>query len=435
MDYGKRVLRAAVLLVFTAAILFVAGGGRESLDTLFPKKPEEMVGKNGRDSLYFYYSDEALTNYVSKAAVNFGEQKGVYVIPVQIPENRYLEEINRASLMGEKIPDAYIVGNDALEKAYLSGLADQIDDVQEICNTTFFDDTALNAVTYHGKKVAYPLYMDVAMLIYNKTYLQTWESQQEEPKQATLSTMDEILNIADSFDAPEGVEGIMKWNVSDIFYNYWIIGAYLKTGGDTGDDRKILNVDSDQIKNCLKMYQELNQFFYIEADKVTYESVADDFLNGRIVFTIGNTDLLTQIEAAKATGEFPYEYGVSIVPDLNDELKSRTLSVTGTVVVNGYSEHKELANEFAAYLSNEMADELYLQSGKVAACKRTRADGIGSLVAASYESSIPQSKIMEFGDIWLDLEVVFTKVWNGEEPDGLMTELAEQLESKLQPIE
>ena len=369
MDYGKRVLRAAVLLVFTAAILFVAGGGRESLDTLFPKKSEEMVGKNGRDSLYFYYSDEALTNYVSKAAVNFGEQKGVYVIPVQIPENRYLEEINLASLMGEIIPDAYIVGNDALEKAYLSGLADQIDDVQEICNTTFFDDTALNAVTYHGKKVAYPLYMDVAMLIYNKTYLQTWESQQEEPKQATLSTMDEILNIADSFDAPEGVEGIMKWNVSDIFYNYWIIGAYLKTGGDTGDDRKILNVDSDQIKNCLKMYQELNQFFYIEADKVTYESVADDFLNGRIVFTIGNTDLLTQIEAAKATGEFPYEYGVSIVPDLNDELKSRTLSVTGTVVVNGYSEHKELANEFAAYLANEMADELYLQSGKVAACK------------------------------------------------------------------
>lgn len=435
MDYGKRVLQAAVLLIFTAAVLFIAGGGRESLEAFFPKNTDSGVRVSAKESIYFYYSDDALTNYINKAALNFGEKEGVYVTPVQIPENRYLEEINRASLDGNKMPDAYLIGNDALEKAYLSGLASKIEEEGSICNDTYFSKTALDAVTYHDKKVAYPFYMDVAMLIYNQTYLQTWESQQEEPKSATFQTVDDILNIADTFDVPEGVEGVMKWNVSDIFYNYWIIGAYLKTGGDTGDDRKILNVDSEQIKNCLKMYQELNQFFYIEADKVTYEAVEDDFLNGRIVFTIGNTDLLSKLEAAKANGEFPFEYGVSIVPRLNEELESRSLSVTGTVAINGYSEHKELASRFVEYLVKDMSEELYQQSGKVSACKENWQDGIGKLCAAPYEASISQSKIMEFGDIWLDLEVVFTKVWNGEDPEELMNELGMQLGSKLQAIQ
>ena len=143
MDYGKRVLQAAVLLVFTAAILFVAGGGRESLESLFPKEMVENIGTGGRDSLYFYYSDEALTNYVSKAAVNFGEQNNVYVIPVLIPENRYLEEVNSASLEGKKIPDVFVVGNDALEKAYLSGLASPVEDQAGILDATNFSDTAL----------------------------------------------------------------------------------------------------------------------------------------------------------------------------------------------------------------------------------------------------------------------------------------------------
>lgn len=47
------------------------------------------------------------------------------------------------------------------------------------------------------------------------------------------------MNIADTFDAPEGVEGVMKWDVNNIFYNYWIVGNYMIVGGDPGDDRMI----------------------------------------------------------------------------------------------------------------------------------------------------------------------------------------------------
>lgn len=52
--------------------------------------------------------------------------------------------------------------------------------------------------------------------------------------------MDDLLNIADTFDAPEGVEGVMKWDVNNIFYNYWIVGNYMIVGGDPGMTEMIL---------------------------------------------------------------------------------------------------------------------------------------------------------------------------------------------------
>ena len=55
------------------------------------------------------------------------------------------------------------------------------------------------------------------------------------------------------------------------------------------------------------------------------------------------------------------------MPDVSAELQSRSLSVTGAAVINGYSEHKELADCFAAYLAEGYADGLYERSGKMPA--------------------------------------------------------------------
>ena len=77
------------------------------------------------------------------------------------------------------------------------------------------------------------------------------------------------MNIADTFDAPEGVEGVMKWDVNNIFYNYWIVGNYMIVGGDPGDDRNDININNPETIQCLEVYKALNQFFFIESDTVT----------------------------------------------------------------------------------------------------------------------------------------------------------------------
>ena len=62
---------------------------------------------------------------------------------------------------------------------------------------------------------------------------------------AIPETLNELLIIADSYSAPSGVDGVMSWDVSDIMYNFWIIGDVVDLGGASGDnrDRLVFNTE------------------------------------------------------------------------------------------------------------------------------------------------------------------------------------------------
>lgn len=383
---------------------------------------------NNEETIYFWYSEEALSEYINSAAVTFSEKENVRVIPMLTSESAYLEAINKASMAEEQAPDAYLVSNDSLEKAYLAGLATEISDEGGICSEPYFPQAALSAVTYHGKKVGYPLYYETSVLVYNAAYMQEWAAQNEKEDflDALPSTIEDILNIADTFELPEGVEGVMEWDVSDIFYNYWVVGNYMIVGGDAGDDAQNIQINNEETIQCLGIYEALNQFFFIESDKVTYDGVVQDFIDGKIVFTIGTTDIVKRLEDAKADGSFAYEYGLITMPDVSGELKSRSLSVTNAVAINGYSAKKELANRFAAYLADGYAGSLYGRSGKVPANNEANAlYGPLQVFAMEYAKSIPMPKMMETANFWMRLEIVFSKVWNGADVSEQVAELEE----------
>ena len=460
MQVKKRLIGVAALAVCGAAVLYgstlEAGSMDESggLLSVFDRK----------ETIYFWYNDESMTNFINSAAVSFGEEENVRVIPVLAAESEYLEAINYASVHTEQTPDAYIISHDSLEKAYLSGLATRIEDMGSICNEAHFPASALSSVSYQGKKVAYPLFFETSALIYNETYLAEWAEQiatkelleggepGENPEEtngiavdegllaertadyfanAVPATVDDILNIANTFDVPQGVE-VMKWDVSDIFYNYWIVGNYMIVGGDAGDNPEEININNPETIQCLEVYKALNQFFFIESDTVTYESVIEDFCNGRIVFTIATTDVVERLAKAKEEGTLGFEYGIAGLPRVSGELGSRTMSVTNAVAVNGYSEHQELANRFAAYLVEECAASLYEKTGKVPAKLDSNGEnGALQIFKAAYADSIPLPKMMETGNFWLQLEGLFSKVWNGADVTELVQELAESIATQL----
>ena len=466
----KRFLAAAVILVMTAAVIFIAGNKKLFNNITADTTENTVVGK--KDVIYFWYTDERFGDYIDSAAVSFGEKEGVHVIPTLVPESHYLEQINEATVRGKQGPDVYMIGNEHLEKAYLSGLAAEVDDVCNICDQEHFPQTALDAVTFQSKKVAYPFYFDTTVLLYNETYLQEWALQQarreltegngEEESEASENTsentseetveisdelvaqkaaeyfekavpgtVEDLLNVANTFDVPEGVEGVMKWDVSDIFYNYWIVGNYLKVGGVCGDDKSILDIDNEQTVACLKVYQDLNQFFFIESDQVTYNSAIEDFMRGATVFSIASSEVIGRLENAKKEGTFGFDYGVVTMPRINEELDCKSLSVTGTVCVNGYSEQKKLANKFAAYLVDEYAPQLYGKTEKLAANLQIVPNDALAVYKMEYARSISLPKIKEIGNLWLRLENLFAKIWNGEEIAPLVTELAEEITNQL----
>ena len=401
MKLWKRILAVAVVAV-AAGVLLYFGIGSNRLASL------EVIPDNAlisRPTINLWYTDEALGDYLGSVALDFSEEKNVRVIPKLVSGLEYLENINRDSLQTNTYPDLYIISNESLEKASLSGLVSPIRDEAGAVNESNFSRPALEAVTYDGKLVGYPFYFETSALVYNKTYMEALalsaleaeadalageEAMQEldengeplvpdgvgnnpEPETFTAdeaqlqerieamipATIDDILTFANSYDAPEQVEAVFKWDVADIFYNYFFVGNYIDVGGPTGDNTEKIDIyNLDSIK-CLMAYQDLNQFFSIDPEEVDYDSVVREFIEGKLVFTVATTDIVAKIEEAKKNGEFPYEYGVTNISNINEELQTKSLSVTNAVVVNGYSQKKDIANEFAAYLTVDRAQNLY----------------------------------------------------------------------------
>ena len=471
MFLKKRMIATAAVIAMAAAAVY--GSTQEMSQT--QDTGERLQLFRAKETIYCWYSDEALSGYINAAAVSFGEQNKVRVIPVLTSDSEYLEAVNQETLHSAQIPDIYLLSSDSLEKAYLAGLATKVPDTEGICDTDHFSQAALAAVTYDDKIIGYPVYFDTSALVYNEDYLRTWATQQAEKElsgssdndepvgegeeiieedslpedqtteQATVdeaavnalaeqyfakalpSTVDDLLNIADTFDAPEGVEGVMKWDVNNIFYNYWIVGNYMIVGGDPGDDRNDININNPETIQCLEVYKALNQFFFIESDTVTYDSVIQDFIDGKTMFTIGTTDVVKRLEDAKTDGSLTFNYGIARMPDVSAELQSRSLSVTGAAVINGYSEHKELADRFAAYLTEGYSDGLYERSGKMPAslhAAENADNGALTVFADEYADSVSLPKMLETGNFWMQLEVLFSKVWNGEDVTTLVEQLA-----------
>ena len=471
--------RLVTILVLSLCVGSIYGVGKLGI-TVRQSEDIEVVDDSlfgHRETLYLWYTDEALTDYLNSVAVSYNEYQSVArVIPVYTSGREYLETINQASLQTDETPDLYIVSNDSLEKAYLAGLASEVRLPEGVLPMEkMYPQTAVNAVTYHDKQIGYPFYFETSCFLYNETYLMDWARAQieaeidmamaeealqqlendgvpnendtnvtnmsawgdavseeaviERVEQTLPDTIDDILTFADVYDAPEQVEAVFKWDVSDIFYNYFFVGASIDVGGANGDLADSIHIYNEDAIRCLRVYQDLNQFFSIDTKEISYDAVLQDFMEGRIVYTVATTDALSKIEAAKAEGDFAYEYGVSMLPDVSDELESASLSVTQCVVVNGYSLKKDMANDFAVYLTLYATDALYARTGKLPVSDNgdTYTDPNKNAFLQEYMYSIPMPKMIETSNFWVELEIAFAKIWDGEDVNHDLKALSEKI--------
>ena len=464
----KRVI--AVLLCVCMAILCLVTGLKPA-----PDVTKETNEHDYNDSLIVWYTDDAMTDYLNAMAVEYHEKGGMRVLPRLHPSSEYVESIYGASIACEAAPDLYIVSNDTLEKAYLSGCAYPVDEEREYLNTDNFPKAALDAVSYKGHMAGYPYYFETSALLYNKTYLHDMISQklkdeissadsdpdtdaqsmeqdtvsddsetsaefeaqvEERMQEAIPETFDDLLAFADTYDAPEDVEGIIKWDVRDVFFNYFFIGNYIDIGGDCGDDISRIDVYNVDAIKAMNIFQHLNSYFAFESSDVTYAQVVDDFIAGRLVFATATSDIVNRLKEAEEAGEFEFDYGLAMIPDLSDSMLSRSLSVTEAVVVNGYSDKTDEAESFARFLTVDGADGLYDHTGKLPAYRNgieTSHEMYDKLKAFTdeYFYSVPMPKLMTTSNYWLLLEKTFADVWSGKDASAGLQELAEQLQLQI----
>ncbi len=513
MNYKQRILAVIAVVALIVCSYNIGKQDRAAAET------ENTNSYSQTENVYFWYSDDKYTDYFTGAAVAFNESNpGIRVVPQLVNGDNYLEYINDASIEAESFPDVFIISNDAIEKTYLAGLASEVIDVANVDNTDHFPQVALDAVTYKDKLVGYPLFFETSVLVYNKTYLNEWlakvkEEGKKEEEQLTLeeiqaeggvigegeeitssdeyeegynyetltledlipTTIDGILKFADDYDAPDGVEGVFKWDVSDVFYNYFFAGNYMIVGGPAGDNENNIDIYNDSTIKCMNVYQNLNQFFSIDAETSSYDGMIKNFEEGKFVFTIATSDVIAKLEEANAAarkqneediknfeitaaellssyemGDIKeetykeklekaqsgitkvYDFGYARIPEISGELKSKSLSVTDALVVNGYSEHKEAANRFAAFVTTDYSKNLYAKTGSIASSYDADYEDYRLLLFQDeYANSIPIPKMVEASNFWVQLEITFTKIWTGENSDELLRKLSEQINTQL----
>lgn len=498
----KKRLMAILLIALAAAGIFAIGKSG------MPVKEKEQQGEsslfdgNNKDSIYLWYTDDALTTYLSSAAVAYNETHDARIVPVLESGLDYVETINRNSIESN-MPDLYVISNDALEKAYLAGLAVPVEPTVNMEET--FIGKGLAAATYKDKLLGYPFYFETSSLLYNKTYLrdlavaqltqeqeeaaaqeaqenadfesgdaaqsssdtgsadaaqsnsdtgssdtatdssdsQTTEADEEESpfteeqieakiQEYLPKTIEDIQTFGDMYDAPEQVESVFKWDVTDIFYNYFFIGNAINMGGASGWDTEQVDIYNLNAIQSMTAYQNLNNFFSIDTSAISYESTLNDFMEGKVVFTVATSDAVATLEQAKQDGTFAYEYGFVTTPSFKEEEPSSSLSVTNCVAINGYSTNQEAANDFARYLTCEYNEILYDRSGKVSAQKDMEYPYEALQVfAKEYETSVPIPKMLETGNYWLKLEALFAEIWNGADANEELKTLSEQIKYQI----
>lgn len=465
MSLTKRVISAFLVLVMLISVLYAGNQVKE--------QKEQEVFDNTK-TLHIWYTDEALTDFLSSMAVRYNEEHGVRVIPTLQSGLELLEKINEASLTSDNYPDLYIASNDNMEKAYLAGLAMEISDEEEVVSLKNFPESAMHAVTYQQKILGYPFYYETSALLYNMTYLEelakkevleerddaaeeTGEevtqtevaegdsedggqsaAEMSEEQMAELihekvpglvpATFEDLLEFADSYDAPQNVEAVFKWDVEDIFFNYFFAGNYIDIGGMCGDNKDSIDVYNEEAVRALKVYQDLSDYFAIDSGDVEYDSVIREFMEGKIVMTTATTDIIRKLEVAKENGEFEYDYGIAPIPRLNSEMDTKSLSVTNTIYVNGYTRMKAEANDFAKYLVKDHAKDLYDATGKVPANKNVSYNNPNlDMFMDEYQDSAPMPKLMAISNFWVKMEIMFERIWNKEDVSGQLKQLSEDL--------
>lgn len=427
MNLRKRWI--SVLAVILVLVAMIAG-----ITLLTPVSDGMNLLDWHKETIHLWYTDDSLTDYLNNKALDFYNATDVRVETKLVSGLEYLEAINQASLSDEETPpDVYILSNDSLEKAYLAGLATPINNTKILEDSTLFSQAARNAVSYHGNYVGYPLYFETSALLYNKTYLNqiAAEAGLENADSLIPSSIADILTIADQYSTPENVEYFFRWDVSDIFYNYFFIGNYISVGGDAGDDKSHIDIYNTQSIASLKVYQEMNQFFSIDTKESSYDSVIQEFLEGKTIYTIATSDCLKRLEEASEKGEFDYEYGIAKLPDINQDMITKGMSVTNALVINGYSGQKDIANQFVEFLSEQGSEDLYEMTGKLPARLQTSYEDDRQLAfVQNYIDSVPIPKLAETSNFWVELEICFAKVWDGADANTELRSLSEQIKTQ-----
>lgn len=357
----------------------------EHTQTTDDKSVREAYEQAGPE-LVLWYEDASYTPFFNLAAERYFARTGVKVAVECQNTLDYMGEIYDRTMEDGDFPDVYLISGDNLEEMYLYGLVSE--------NAGGLADTgavpnAVAASTYEGRQMGYPLSFHTCVFIFQTGYFG------EAP-----ASLQSIVDYSNENEPPENVEYLLEWNVNDAYYDFPFIAnsvTFEKTG--TGVMQVLYNEELYQ--QDLEYFETILGSFSVDTENVSEQSIIDNFLAGRTLSAIIDTDFLWQLDG--------YNYSLMRIPDLSETLTANTCAGTDMLVLNDFSRKEELAADFARFATVELAAELYPSTGHFSVIPSAQPTWVEQTAFDVYANAVLLPDSQDARSFWVNLEETFLK--------------------------
>ncbi len=366
------------------------------------------------DSITFWYYDAQDITYIKAAAEAFESRYGIHVDYILRDDADTLDAINEANQNGEG-PDCYMLSNDLIQKARLSGLVEKNTWYDEQFWSEQYPAVSLNALSSGTGVYGYPVYLDTFFMLYDQDYA-------GEPV-----TIENVLEFSENFVDEENTKEIFRWDISDPFYNFMFLGGYSSLLGATGEDVSQFDVTNSYVIESMTYFQSIHETLSMDIEDSSYEKIKNKIKKNKLIYAICKTDILPVLE------ETENSYKLSKLPKLTDTLDSGSLSITYAACVNPYAASLSAATLFGIFLSYEYSGEQFALSRKISTRMTiTRENENDQLIFDQYVLSDTIPKALQMGDFWTYSELAFSNIWDGNDVSEELTTLQETVKSRLE---
>ncbi len=445
-----KIRRISFLLVIMLMIALLSGCGRKEEkkeETVLPTDYEGMMKtwkqQAASDSVDCWYTSDSDKAWLESAAKRFEKEYSIKVNLVYYDGVSFFEDMNQANQSGEG-PDVYLLGNDQLEFAKNSGMAEENIGFSEEFWKNNYPEVAKKALTYKDKQYGYPVYFDTYCLVYDANLL----------KNAPAS-VDDILAFLDEYEDTGSTKAVFRWDVADPYVNTMFLASYADFFGENGDEASSFKINGEQSVAAMEYFQSLSAYLWMNKNNISHDTVMNRIKDGTLVLGLCKSDILPVLyemnqkadqtvgdseDTGDSSSEEPEEgseteqtnYQISYVPSLTAELSSTTISTTYGAFVNPYGRNKAAGNMFALYLSYANQDKQYTGNGKLPVINQKEGfDSMQAVIYAQYLNSKPVPKVMVLGDYLTESGISFDAIWEGKDVKEQLDRLQSIMEEKI----
>lgn len=338
--------------------------------------------------LLFWYDEISYEPYFTSMARAYYDETGIAVELAYVDTMDYVGSIYEKTMANVRFPDAYLLSGEELEKAHLYGVAGENEN--EAAYLGVVANNAIKASKCHGKMFGYPLSYNVCLLVYNNQFFQT-----------PPESLQAIIDYSDVNEPPENVEYLLEWDAYDPFFGFLFVSESVVLNDE---EIGVLEASYDEamLEQSLLFFSESLESFSLPLDTVTEESVISDVLNGVTLCAIVDADSLVKLQGVA--------YDICEFPRLNDALDAQSAALTDMILVNDYSENKDMASDFAQFLTLENYESVWDMTGHYPVKLQSDADAKECSAYHAYENAILAPNSQDAGGFWIHIKELITNI-------------------------